>query len=144
MAPARDIWFFAERTTYEHKGKGRTREWILRIIEGEGRRPGKINIIFCSDEALQEINIKYLKHSTLTDIVTFDLSEEEKVIEGDIYISVERARENALKFGVKPQDEIMRLIAHGILHLAGYRDKTTEDKGVMTRKEDYYLSLLSD
>jgi rRNA maturation RNase YbeY len=111
------------------------------VIKEEGYREGAINFIFCSDKYLHDINVKYLKHNTLTDIVTFDMSENEDFISGDIYISIERARENAREFGVLLKNEVRRLIVHGILHLAGYGDKTPKEKTVMTQKEDYYLSL---
>ena len=136
-----NIWFFAEGTKYLHRGKRKTREWIDKIILKEGYKQGDINIIFCSDDYLHQINLKYLKHNTLTDIVTFNMSENEGVISGDIYISIERAKENARTYQVSTSQEVMRLIVHGILHLAGYKDKTLEDKENMRAKEDYYLSL---
>ena len=141
MSARQNIWFFSEDVSYVHKGKNATRSWINNAIFNEGFSFGEINIIFCSDEYLSQINLKYLNHNTLTDIVTFDMSEKEDVISGDVYISVERARENCKKFDVRLDDEIKRLIIHGILHLAGYSDKAPEDKALMTRKEDYYLSL---
>jgi probable rRNA maturation factor len=84
-----------------------------------------------------------LKHNTLTDIITFDLSEKPGIIQGDIYISIERARENSKTFKANLASEVRRLMVHGILHLVGYSDKTAEDRNVMTKKEDYYLSLPS-
>ena len=137
----KNIWFFSEGITFAPAAKGKLREWINKIIKKEGHKPGEINIIFCTDAYLSEINVKYLKHNTLTDIITFDLSEKPGILQGDIYISLERARENAAKFKVSLKKEVTRLIAHGVLHLAGYKDKTPEDKQLMTAKEDYYLSL---
>jgi probable rRNA maturation factor len=139
----KNIWFFSEGTSYTPPAKGKLRDWINRIIHKEGYRAGEISIIFCTDPYLSEINIKYLKNNTLTDIITFDLSEKPGTIQGDIYISVERAKENAKAFKVSLKAETSRLIVHGLLHLAGYKDKTPEEKKVMTVKEDYYLSLPS-
>jgi rRNA maturation RNase YbeY len=99
-----------------------------------------LSFVFCSDAYLLEINKQYLNHDTFTDIVTFDSSEDEDVIAGDIFISVERIRENASKFSVSEKDELNRVIIHGVLHLCGYYDKKKEDKALMTEKEDYYLS----
>jgi len=135
------IWFFTEDIRYTFGGKGATRDWVRSVIREEGYLDGDINIIFCSDAFLHEINVKYLKHNTLTDIITFDLSEREKEISGDIYISIERARENAKGLKVTLYNEVRRLIVHGILHLAGYRDKRPAEKAAMTLKEEYYLSL---
>jgi probable rRNA maturation factor len=139
----RNIWFFSEGTNYVPPAKGKIREWINSIIHKEGYKAGEISIIFCTDAYLSEINVKYLKHNTLTDIITFDLSEQQGIIQGDIYISIERAKENAKAFRVSLKAETSRLMVHGILHLAGYNDKTPEEKMVMTSKEDYYLSLPS-
>ena len=141
MGKDEPIWFFSEGVKYIHPAKEKTRHWIRKIIKLERFLAGEINIIFCSDAYLSEINVKYLKNNMLTDIITFDYSEKKGWIKGDIYISVERAKENAGKFGVSFQEEIDRLIVHGILHLAGYDDKDRKDKKVMTLKEDYYLSL---
>lgn len=137
------IWFFNEGSTYVLKKKGEIRTWMNRVIRQEGFRPGEVNVIFCNDEYLLEINIKYLNHNTLTDIITFDLSEIKGTLQGDIYISIERAKENAGKFGVSLRDEIRRLLVHGILHLAGLEDTSPEEKEQMTALEDYYLSLAS-
>ena len=143
MGGRETTWFFSEGVDYTHKNKGKTRDWISKIIESERFTQKEINIIFCSDKYLLEINNKYLKNNTLTDIITFDFSESENehTIKGDIYISIERARDNALKFKVTFEEEIRRLIVHGILHLAGYKDKDLKDRHIMTLKEDYYLSL---
>jgi rRNA maturation RNase YbeY len=137
----KNIWFFSEGTAYTPAEKGKLREWINKIIKKERNKPGEVNIIFCTDAYLSEINVMYLKHNTLTDIITFDLSEKPGILQGDIYISIDRARENASTFNVSQKSEVTRLIAHGILHLAGYKDKSPEDKQAMTAKEDYYLSL---
>src|SRR5690606_39460932 len=94
----------------------------------------------CSDAYLLEINKKYLVHDTYTDIVTFESSEKDGVIAGDIFISIDRTKENASKFDVSERDELHRVIIHGVLHLCGYLDKKKEDKALMTEKENEYLS----
>ena len=136
----KDISFFTEDIDYKIKGKQKIREWISATIKGEGfLRIGELNFIFCSDAYLLKINKQYLDHDTYTDIVTFDSSEYEDVIAGDIFISVERTAENAKKFHVSEQDELHRVIIHGVLHLCGYVDKKKEDKELMTAKENEYL-----
>jgi len=137
----KDIFFFNEDITYIIKDKQKVRKWIADTIKAEGfKRIGELNFILCSDAYLLEINKQYLHHDTFTDIVTFDSSEEDSVIAGDIFISVERIKENALKFKVPEQDELHRVIIHGVLHLCGYLDKKKEDKELMTAKENAYLA----
>src|SRR5690606_5672914 len=129
----KDIFFFNEDITYIIKDKQKVRKWVADTIKAEGfKRIGELNFILCSDSYLLEINKQYLHHDTFTDIVTFDSSEEDSVIAGDIFISVERIKENALKFKVPEQDELHRVIIHGVLHLCGYLDKKKEDKELMT------------
>ena len=136
----RDISFFNEDVNYTVKGKQKLRQWIASAIRAEGfSRVGELNFIFCSDAYLLEMNKTYLEHDTYTDIITFDSSEDEMVIAGDIFISVERIAENALKFGVPERDELHRVIIHGVLHLCGYLDKKKADKELMTAKENMYL-----
>lgn len=137
----KDIQFFSEDIDFTVKDKQKIRNWIGETIKAEGfKRVGELSFVFCSDAYLLEINKQYLNHDTFTDIVTFDSSEDEDVIAGDIFISVERIRENASKFSVSQKDELNRVIIHGVLHLCGYYDKKKEDKALMTEKEDYYLS----
>ena len=114
--------------------------WISDTIINEGCKLGDINYVFCDDAYLLEKNIKYLKHNTLTDIISFDYTIG-KIISGDIFISVERVKENAKTFNTKFLDELHRVMIHGILHYCGYNDKTDQEKTVMRAKEDYYLSL---
>lgn len=138
---SRDIQFFSEDIDFTLKEKQKVRQWIGSTIKAEGfKRVGELSFVLCSDAYLLEINRKYLDHDTFTDIVTFDSSEDEGVIAGDIFISVERTMENAKKFNVSERDELHRVIIHGILHLCGYYDKKKEDKTLMTEKEDYYLA----
>lgn len=137
----KDISFFSEDIDFTLKQKAKVRSWIGDTIKAEGfSRIGELSFVFCSDDYLLEINKQYLNHDTYTDIVTFDSSESEEVIAGDIFISVERTRENAEKFGVSETDELHRVIIHGVLHLCGYYDKEKADKELMTAKENEYLA----
>jgi len=137
----KDISFFNEDIDYTIRDKQKVRQWIGSVIQAEGfKRVGELNFILCSDAYLLEINKQYLNHDTYTDIVTFDSSEEDDTIAGDIFISVERTADNATKFGVSERDELHRVIIHGILHLCGYLDKKKEDKELMTAKENEYLA----
>jgi len=115
-------------------------QWITFVIHQENRELGEINYIFCDDAYLLDINIKELKHNSLTDIISFDYSVGD-VISGDIYISTERVEENAKDLKNCFKDELNRVIVHGVLHYCGYKDKSDEEKTVMRSKEDYYLSL---
>ena len=115
--------------------------WVLKVIKAEGFLPGEINYIFCSDSYLLDINLSYLKHDTLTDIVTFDQSEDSGVIEADIFISIDRVEENASELEINFNDELHRVIIHGILHLIGYQDKSDAQKKEMRKKEEACLSL---
>lgn len=136
----KDISFFSEDINFILKDKAKVRNWIGDTTKAEGfKRIGELTFVFCSDEYLLDINKQYLNHDTYTDIVTFDSSEEEDVISGDIFISIERIRENAAKFAVSERDELHRVIIHGVLHLCGYYDKKKEDKELMTTKENEYL-----
>lgn len=114
--------------------------WVSNTILNENLKEGEINYIFCDDNYLSEINVKYLNHNTLTDIISFDYTIG-KIISGDIFISVERVQENAILYQTKFIDELHRVMIHGILHYCGYKDKTKEEKALMRTKEDYYLSL---
>lgn len=135
------IQFFEEDINFKLKNKAGVRQWIKNTIIAEGYKLKELNYIFCSDTYLLEINKQYLDHDTYTDIVTFDNSEIEGSITGDIFISIERIRENSLKFNSGEANELHRVIIHGALHLLGYTDKKPADKKNMTLKEDFYLSL---
>jgi probable rRNA maturation factor len=141
--PRIPIHFFSEDLVFTLKQKTRVREWIKSTITDEGYTLAELNFIFCSDPYLLTINQQYLNHDTFTDIITFDNSEVDKQIVGDIFISVDRVRENAAGFKVAFEDELHRVIIHGTLHLLGYPDKTKAEKELMTRKEDEYLSKRS-
>jgi probable rRNA maturation factor len=133
------ISFSVVETTYNLKNKLKVRNWVKSILETEGKQPGDITYVFCNDEYLGSMNEKYLKHITLTDIITFDYSEKGK-LSGDIFISIDRVTENAGTFNTTLNQELGRVMAHGVLHLSGYKDKTPEDKKMMRGKEDFYLA----
>jgi probable rRNA maturation factor len=133
--------FFFEETLFKLPHPRKTKSWISAAISSEGFNLGELNYIFCTDNYLLSINKQYLNHSTYTDIVTFDNSEKADLIEGDIFISVDRVTENAVKFNVGVDNEVRRVMIHGALHLMGYTDKTKAQKALMREKEDAYLSL---
>lgn len=135
------IHFFTEDIDFVLKEKAAVRNWIKATIMNEAYALREINFIFCSDEYLLQINREYLNHDTLTDIITFDNSEVPGKIIGDIFISVDRIRENAGKFSVAERDELHRVMIHGVLHLLGYTDKGKKEKAQMTDKENQYLGL---
>lgn len=132
------IHFFTEQTIFRIKDKSKIRTWLTRIIHKKKKVVGEVNIIFCSDEYLAKLNEQYLQHDTLTDIITFDFVDG-KTISGDIFISVDRMKENAKLFHVKQNDEALRLIIHGVLHLLGYKDNTQKNKKNMSLQEDCAL-----
>ena len=114
--------------------------WITQMLEEEEFRLGELNYVFCSDDQLLEKNIEFLNHDTYTDIISFDYTMG-KLVSGDIFISIDRVRENANTFKASFQDELNRVMIHGVLHYCGYKDKSDEEKSLMRSKEDYYLSL---
>ncbi len=116
-------------------------EWISKIIDSEGYQLENLNYIFCSDEYLLKMNQEYLNHNTYTDIITFDNSELEKTIEADIFISTDRVKENSQSQNIVFEDELARVLVHGVLHLMGWNDKTNDLKKEMRKKEDACLSL---
>jgi probable rRNA maturation factor len=138
------IHFFYEDIQYAIQSKRKIRKWIEYTAEEEKSIAGEICIIFCNDDYLNEINRKYLKHNTLTDIITFPLTNNPKIISGDIYISLPRVRENAKIFRQRVNDELHRVIIHGVLHLLGFNDKSEEEKEGMRLKEIYYLEKLTE
>ncbi|MFT5848386.1 rRNA maturation RNase YbeY [Psychroserpens sp.] len=117
-------------------------EWISNTIVSEDFKEGEVNYIFCDDAYLHKLNVEFLEHDTLTDIISFDYSIG-KELHGDIYISVERVAENALDFSVEVFEELKRVMIHGVLHYCGFKDKTEDDAKLMRDKEDYYLGVLS-
>ncbi len=141
--PQYPIHFFIEEIEFTLKQKMALRSWIRDTIKSENYKLGELNFIFCNDHYLLNINQQYLNHDTFTDIVTFDNSETEGLIIGDIFISIDRIKENSEKFNVKETDELHRVIIHGTLHLLGYPDKGQKAKKLMTLKEDQYLASRS-
>jgi rRNA maturation RNase YbeY len=133
--------FFVEAPRFKVPQPIRTKRWLIKSLTNEGIEDGELTYVFCLDKRLVEINRAYLNHNTLTDIITFDLSPAHGPLFGEIYISVQRVRENSAKYGVKFIDELHRVMIHGVLHLCGFKDKTTSDKMKMRKKEDAYLSL---
>ncbi len=118
------------------------KQWLKNVMTHEGFIPGEINYVFCDDKFLLTINEQYLNHHDFTDIITFSLSESETVIRGEIFISIDRVKENAVKNNVSFEVELARVMVHGILHLVGYDDHSKEEKKLMRSKEDYYINLL--
>ncbi|QIP11825.1 rRNA maturation RNase YbeY [Spirosoma aureum] len=133
------IRFFNEDVTYKLPQKQVIRQWLKQQAEREGYAVGDLNYIFCSDEYVLQVNRDYLEHDYYTDIITFDQSEEEGKIEGDIFISVDRVGDNATLLGVPAEQEMRRVLAHGLLHLCGYGDKTDEEEAQMRAKEEEWL-----
>lgn len=135
------INFFEEEIKSSLSKKRITKQWLKQIAANRGYKIQDLNYIFCSDEYLLDINIQYLNHDTYTDIVTFDQSEYENEIEGDIYISIDRVKENSETLKTDYNQELLRVLAHGLLHLCGLKDKTELEKKEMRKEEDEALSL---
>ena len=125
------------------KERRRTKELLLRTARLEKKRIQELNYVFCSDEYLLEINRKYLNHNSLTDIITFDLSVPGDGVSSDIYISIDRVRENAATYATSFKQELLRVMIHGLLHLCGYKDKRKADQTLMREKEAFYLKMFS-
>lgn len=136
------ISFFKSKVQFRFSNKSGIIRWIESVIRKEGKKSGSINFIFCSDKFLLGINKQYLKHDYFTDIVTFDYTEG-NVVSGEVYISVDRVKENGQTLGVNFKDELNRVIIHGVLHLLGYSDKTKALKYQMRKKEDSCLAQLN-
>ncbi len=129
-------------TDFELKDAKKWIDWIVESMKNEGKTIDELNYIFCDDEYLLQINRQYLDHDYYTDVIGFDNSEEDQLM-GDIFISVERIKDNSEQNNVPFENELARVIIHGILHFAGYLDKDPEDKNLMTSKEDQYLATFS-
>jgi rRNA maturation RNase YbeY len=136
------IEFFSEEINFVLEEQTKTRKWINHCIQEEGLILGELNFIFCSDPYLLKVNQEYLHHDFYTDIITFDARVENN-ISGDIFISIDRVKENAQTHSNHFTNELHRVIIHGVLHIIGYDDKTLEEKTLMRSKEDFYLSLAS-
>ena len=135
------IHFFSEDIRFNVARPHKLRIWINKAAKAEKKSIHSLNYIFCSDKYLLTLNVDYLKHSTLTDIITFNFNETRSHLVGEIYISIERVKENASKFKTTFEHELLRVMIHGVLHLSGYNDKTKQDKMVMRKKEEAYVSL---
>ena len=135
------IQFYKSKVQFRFSNKTAIINWIGQVIRKECKKTGSINFIFCTDDFLLSINKQYLKHDFYTDIITFNYSEG-KLINGEIYISIDRVRENAASLGFKFPVELSRIVIHGVLHLLGYSDNTPSQKKLMSKKEDACLSLL--
>lgn len=135
------IYHHNEDTIFSPKNKLKIRKWVANAIESEGKILGDVNYIYCSDEYLLELNRSSLNHDYYTDIITFDYVEG-LIISGDLFISVDRVKENAKDHKVSFEDELHRVMIHGIMHLCGYGDKSPKEAKMMREKEDYYLNLI--
>lgn len=138
-----EILFFTEKVDFEVENAGLMREWIAKVVQDHHLEVGEISFVFTTDAYLLRINKKFLNHDYLTDIITFD-NRQGRELNSDIYISLERVKENAKENKKTLWDELHRVIIHGILHLCGYKDDTSESKTKMRKAEDKYLSLLAD
>jgi len=131
---------FNYETEFELTNKIEISNWLTKVIQSENKKEGDINYIFCDDEYLVEINQQYLDHDTLTDIISFDYSVGNE-LHGDIFISIERVRDNAQDYKVSFEEELQRVLVHGLLHYCGYKDKTDSDELLMRSKEDEKIRL---
>lgn len=134
------IRYYCEDISFKLKDKLLSNRWLKMVAASELRKIGDINIIFCSDNYILDVNMKYLQHDYFTDIITFDYCEKD-VLSGDLFISIDSVRENALFYGTEFPEELNRVIVHGVLHLIGYDDHAEEDIKTMRSKENYYLEL---
>lgn len=139
--PPSKIHFHKQDLKFRIPSGPKIKIWLSSVAQKEGFTIGEINYIFCSDPYLLNINKEYLDHNYLTDIITFDNSEENGIIESDIFISIDRVKENAETFKEAFERELHRVMVHGLLHLMGYKDKTTAQKATMRKKENDYLKL---
>lgn len=134
---------FNYETDFELSDEVALETWVEMIILNKGFEPGEINFIFCDDEYLHRLNVEFLQHDTLTDVISFDNSLG-KLISGDIFISIERVKDNSIDFKVSFEEELHRVMIHGILHFLGFKDKTPDDEKVMRFEENHALSLLNN
>jgi rRNA maturation RNase YbeY len=132
------ISYYCEDISFEFKGRQENNRWLKFVAQSEIRTLGAVSIIFCSDNYILDVNMKYLGHDYFTDIITFDYCEG-KVLSGDLFISIDSVRENAELYGATFEEELRRVMVHGLLHLVGYDDHTEEEQKVMRAKENYYL-----
>ena len=131
---------FNYETAFSLDNETQLADWIVNVISEEGYKLEEINYIFCDDEYLHKINVEYLNHDTLTDIISFDYSVG-NILQGDIFISTERVSDNAKDFRVVFDEELKRVMSHGVLHYCGYKDKSTADEAIMRSKEDEKIAM---
>lgn len=131
---------FNYETDFELVNEEAFKNWIIDIVDSEASAVGEINYVFCDDDYLHKINVEYLNHDTLTDIISFDYTVG-NLIQGDIFISIERVKDNANDFKVPFEEELKRVMAHGVLHYCGYKDKTDADAELMRQKEEEKIKL---
>ena len=137
------VQFYSQDIPFVFKNKLKVKSWLKAAIKEENKILGNISCIFCSDVYLHEMNVKYLQHDTFTDIITFDYTEN-NIISGDLFISIDRVRENALTLNTTFLNELHRVIIHGTLHLCGYKDKKKADALEIRAKEDFYLQKIDN
>ena len=135
------VLFFSHGIDFKIANPRKTSSWINRVVRKEKRNLSVLNCVFCSDAYLLRLNVKYMGHNTLTDILTFDYSRSPKQIDGEIYVSIQRVKENASSYESSFDEELHRVIIHGVLHLLGYKDKKTVERAQIRKKEEAYLSL---
>ena len=136
---SKKVYFFSQSLNNPLKRRNKFKGFVGYILKHEGKRLNLINFIFCTDEELKKLNNDFLKHDYYTDILTFDLSESKKDVTADIFISVDRTRDNAKSFSVSFSQELHRVMIHGVLHLCGYKDKNSSDIKKIRAKENWYL-----
>jgi rRNA maturation RNase YbeY len=134
---------FNYEVEFQLHSEEKTSEWLSRAIQLENCKEGDINYIFCDDDYLHHLNVEFLNHDTYTDIISFDYTVG-KELHGDVFISIDRVKENAENFNQTFEDELRRVMVHGILHYCGYKDKSEEEAKIMRDKENHYLSLYTD
>lgn len=135
------VHLFNEGVEFKINQKHNLQSWLIKVAKQERHTINSLNYIFCSDEHLLKMNIEYLNHNTYTDVISFDSSEEPGIVEGDIFISIDRVKENAIDRNLAFQEELDRVMVHGLLHFLGYNDKTKDEIKLMREKEEAYLSL---
>lgn len=134
------VRYFFEDTDFQYRNRLFNNRWLKLVAESEICRLGDVNVIFCSDPYILDINIRYLGHDYFTDVITFDYSEKPR-ISGDLFVSVDSVRENSVMYGTDFDEELHRVIVHGVLHLIGYDDHNEKDSSLMREKENYYLDI---
>lgn len=139
-AQSQQILFFSDGIPFVLPAKTEARIWLNRIARKHKKQIGQLTYVFVSDEQLWKMNKDFLQHNTYTDIITFDYSEQH-IVSGELYISIDRVRDNARNFGVAVRDELHRVMAHGLLHLCGFKDKTSKDASLMRKQEELALAL---